>query len=213
MNKLSTTRGGTMVVFLNRRFYLTKAGYYRNDKDGGERMLHRAVWVFHNGEIPEGYQIHHIDHDRGNNDISNLQLMLTADHAKLHNYGRTKEFMENWQKLGVEAAKEWAKTPEGKEYRKQHAKKVKLGTMTFGEAECEQCGCTFTKKTTRTRFCQTKCWDEWRHENKEDVEIVKCKTCDSEYERKKYTARKYCSKECRPVPNSYKAKHSKPSDE
>ena len=32
--------------------------------------LHRMVWTCYNGEIPDGYDIHHIDFDKNNNDIS-----------------------------------------------------------------------------------------------------------------------------------------------
>lgn len=59
-----------------------KTGYYLNSTIR-ERM-HRYVWKFHHGEIPEGYQIHHIDHNRGNNDISNLQMISNHLHASMH---------------------------------------------------------------------------------------------------------------------------------
>ena len=36
---------------------------------------HRCVWVWHNGEIPDGMEINHIDADRGNNRIENLELV------------------------------------------------------------------------------------------------------------------------------------------
>lgn len=37
-------------------------------------LLHRAVWVYHNGEIPEGMEIDHISQDRRDNRIENLRL-------------------------------------------------------------------------------------------------------------------------------------------
>ena len=42
------------------------------------------MWELHYGEIPEGYHIHHIDFDKSNNDISNLQLMSKEEHMQLH---------------------------------------------------------------------------------------------------------------------------------
>lgn len=36
---------------------------------------HRCVWVWFNGDIPDGMEINHIDADRGNNRIENLELV------------------------------------------------------------------------------------------------------------------------------------------
>lgn len=59
------------------------------------QFLHRLIWEKHNGEIPKGYQIHHIDGNKLNNDISNLQLISAEEHTRLHmsgtnnpNYGK-----------------------------------------------------------------------------------------------------------------------------
>lgn len=48
--------------------------------------IHRAVWTYFNGEIPQGnYNIHHIDINPANNNISNLALLTCSEHRKLHN--------------------------------------------------------------------------------------------------------------------------------
>ena len=46
-------------------------------------MEHVLVWEQHNGPIPEGYQIHHIDGDKSNNSIENLQLVSALDHKRI----------------------------------------------------------------------------------------------------------------------------------
>ena len=46
--------------------------------------LHRFIWQYVNGEIPDGYEIHHRDLNHDNNDISNLQLLTTEEHKQLH---------------------------------------------------------------------------------------------------------------------------------
>lgn len=46
-------------------------------------LTHRFVYECFYGEIPEGMQIHHIDHDKTNNSLDNLQ-MVTDEENKLH---------------------------------------------------------------------------------------------------------------------------------
>lgn len=45
---------------------------------------HRLVWIKHNGEIPQGFVIHHIDENPLNNSLENLELLSRSVHAKLH---------------------------------------------------------------------------------------------------------------------------------
>lgn len=40
---------------------------------------HRVVWVMHNGEIPQGFEIDHEDTDKLNNCISNLRLATSTN--------------------------------------------------------------------------------------------------------------------------------------
>lgn len=55
---------------------------------------HRLVWTIHNGRIPDGMLVNHIDGDRGNNDPLNLELVTPAGnttHAhRIGNYARRK---------------------------------------------------------------------------------------------------------------------------
>ena len=61
--------------------------YRKHKKDGRyyfSTSLTRSVWKFFNGEIPEGYEIHHQDDDKYNDNISNLALLSREEHLKLH---------------------------------------------------------------------------------------------------------------------------------
>ena len=50
----------------------------------GWKKYHHYIWEKYNGIIPIGYDIHHIDEDKLNNNIDNLQMLLKTQHHKLH---------------------------------------------------------------------------------------------------------------------------------
>jgi hypothetical protein len=82
MNKMKS-------VFFNGYWYRkTLKGYYENVSQG---RLHRRIFEFYYGTIPEGYDVHHNDEDKDNNEIDNLVLLSHGAHSILHNLGRTRE--------------------------------------------------------------------------------------------------------------------------
>lgn len=50
-------------------------GYRKIRLNGRMLYAHRIVWEMHNGKIPNGYEIDHIDHNRDNNNIKNLRCV------------------------------------------------------------------------------------------------------------------------------------------
>lgn len=51
--------------------------------------IHRIIWMVANqSEIPEGYDIHHIDHNPSNNSIYNLELIDEKTHISEHKKGK-----------------------------------------------------------------------------------------------------------------------------
>jgi endogenous inhibitor of DNA gyrase (YacG/DUF329 family) len=55
--------------------------------------LHRAIWEDAHGPVPEGYEVHHVDHNPLNNDLSNLAAIPQPEHRsesqakrELHDY-------------------------------------------------------------------------------------------------------------------------------
>ena len=57
--------------------------------------VHRAVWEAFNGEIPEGYEINHIDGNGRNNNLNNLELVTHSDNCKKANHGNKKIYGVN----------------------------------------------------------------------------------------------------------------------
>ena len=49
-----------------------------------QHKLYRKIWERHNGEIPKGYHIHHLDLDKTNNKIENLICLSPQEHFELH---------------------------------------------------------------------------------------------------------------------------------
>jgi hypothetical protein len=48
-------------------------GYWRVGVDRVYYGLHRAIWIYHNGNIPDGMHIDHIDRNPSNNCVENLR--------------------------------------------------------------------------------------------------------------------------------------------
>ena len=67
-------RGGKI---LRRR--VDKDGYFRQGFKIHQKCIviavHHLVWMYHYGDIPEGMCINHIDGNKKNNEISNLELV------------------------------------------------------------------------------------------------------------------------------------------
>lgn len=75
------------VEFAGRRFTERHNGYYA-ETTGKREWLHRVVWEAHHGPIPEDHDIHHLDHDKSNNDVSNLECVTHAEHTRIYGLWR-----------------------------------------------------------------------------------------------------------------------------
>lgn len=68
-----------------------RSGYVRVRRVGhplagvdGYVYEHRLVWFEAHGAIAPGMHVHHIDGDRANNDLANLELVSNSDHQRTH---------------------------------------------------------------------------------------------------------------------------------
>lgn len=61
---------------------LSDTGYKRFKNS--DSYIHKMVYEYYNGNIPDGYIVHHINEDKLDNTIENLQLMSSKDHKIYH---------------------------------------------------------------------------------------------------------------------------------
>lgn len=181
-----------------------KTGYYLcHDGYGAGHRLHRDIWEYYNGTIPEGYHIHHKDHDKGNNDIENLQLMSNSEHQKLHGAELTEEQREKKRKNVIEkanpAASKWHGSEEGVKWHTENGKRV-MARRKSRKYICSFCSKEFETKRyygeVENAFCSNNCKSAYRHKmGFDNVERV-CEFCGKTFTTNKYSKAKYCSLSC-----------------
>ena len=149
------------------RFYLCGKYYQHNGK-----RLHRAGWEDVNGEIPDGYHIHHIDGNSHNNDISNLAIMSKSEHLSHHAQEESRR--ENGRKaikLAIMVAPEWHHSDIGKEWHSKQAKETwrKRKPVKY---VCDMCGVEYESRQIRysgNHFCSNNCkckYGRWKKAGK-----------------------------------------------
>jgi len=78
--KLRTIKPLPFIIFQGKKYTRRPIGYY-GCTNNNRTYLHRVVWESVNGKIPKNYDVHHIDNDRTNNHIDNLELISKSEHA------------------------------------------------------------------------------------------------------------------------------------
>ncbi|MBQ3441621.1 MAG: HNH endonuclease [Selenomonadaceae bacterium] len=173
--------------FLGKVYPKHTDGYYKKGKP-----LHRAVWEFYNGEVPKGYEIHHVDFNPENNQLDNLQLVTEKEHRQIHvPKGMQipkplKKFVCDW------CGKEYEALDNGHNHfcsqkccnAANYNKKV--------ERVCPVCGKKFiTRKHNGARTCSRLC----AAKIKKPAQILStCIFCGKEFVATRKA--KYCSKKC-----------------
>jgi predicted DNA-binding protein YlxM (UPF0122 family) len=79
-------------MYDDKKFSLRNNGYYSLTTDD-RCLMHRYVYQKEKGEIPDGCDIHHLDENKANNNIDNLECLPKSEHTRKyspHNNQHTK---------------------------------------------------------------------------------------------------------------------------
>ena len=64
--------------------FTTEAGYHRGYHGGRLRLAHDVIWEQEHGPIPQGFIVHHVNEDKQDNRLSNLELVDYLTHKRIH---------------------------------------------------------------------------------------------------------------------------------
>lgn len=188
-----------LAIFNNYKFRKdNKTGYWLCSTL--HKRLHIYVYEYYKGKIPKGYEVHHKDHNKDNNNIDNLCLLSKKEHSNLHSKELTEDlrkyYRDNMLNNAIPKAIEWHKSEEGKKWHKQHYLQMKDKLKKVSKYVCINCGAEFESINKKSKFCSNKCKSSYRRKNNKDDEIRYCKLCGREFRTNKYKHSIYCSRNC-----------------
>lgn len=181
-----------------KKFYLDKKTGYWISTTIPKIRAHVWVWKNHHGEIPNAHHIHHKDHNKSNNSIDNLELILAHKHLSMHsNLQENIERSRQWAEKIRPLTKAWHSSDAGRQWHREHAKKQNFGHTNEYVLKCEQCVIEFkTYKLSGTRFCSNKCKSKFRRlSGLDDIERI-CVVCNKLFKVNKYNRIKTCGRKC-----------------
>ena len=106
-----------------------KTGYYSvslyKDKKMKKWLVHRLIAITFLGEVPEGMNVDHIDGDKANNELSNLQYLTVAQNTSKSNKGK-KHSLTTKMKLSkiMKGKNTWTKGSVKGRYSEEHRKNI-----------------------------------------------------------------------------------------
>jgi len=167
------------------------------------KRLHVYVWESNNNVVPSGFVVHHIDHDKSNNNLDNLKIICKKEHGVYHTSKLTKEQkekrLESFLINALPKAAAWHSTEKGKKWHGEHSKQIWANKKEVPH-KCDCCNSVFMSKRLKNKrsvFCSNACKSAERRKSGVDNETKCCVLCNGKFETNKYASRKYCSELCR----------------
>lgn len=158
------------------------------------KYLHRAIWAAEYGPIPVGHHIHHADGNASNNAIDNMECVTPKQHAAEHWTAERAAAAVAVLVRVNHLAKAWHRSPEGREWHREHARAVAENRVAVGHV-CVVCAKQFRSVGDAT-ICSGKCFASQRRDSGVDDVELRCPECGRVFRRNKYAKPGCCSRSC-----------------
>lgn len=142
-------------------YVLVTDGHYRH-----LCSVHRAVYNYYYGGVEKDFAIHHIDENKANNEISNLQLLTKTEHHKLHRpKGYEMACHKNFKEFTCRTCgKKFVACSNGKNcYCSEQCRTKGNYIHKHKDHVCQWCGKTFQSARSDVRFCSPYCRNKSRY--------------------------------------------------
>lgn len=120
------------------------------------------MWEVLVGDIPDGYDVHHKDDDKENNDLSNFELLPSKEHVSGHSKVRanTEEWRDKWKEIRQKGS-DSHKRPEERKKQSERSKQQWANRKANEKPSIIICSVCGSQKETyypaKTTFCSRKC--------------------------------------------------------